>query len=281
MNSRERSSRWLLVLLLCWLPVTAQAKEAPVYKIAIVPQYSPVFIYRNWRPLIEELEKQMGVGLKIQTYKNFKEFIQALKNGEPDFSYMSPYHLVIARQRQNYQPLLRDADKQLVGLVVVPKDSPVKSINELHGETLAFPSPSAFAASLYLRAWLHEKVGIDFTPRYVGTHGNVYRNVVRGFVTAGGGVNSTLASQPDSLRKLLRVLYEIPGVAAHPIAVHGRVPVKVQSAFFRSMKALQDKESGQKLLREIQIASPVRANYARDYAFLERLDLEKYRGNAW
>jgi len=280
MNSRERSSRWLLILLLCWLPMTAQAEKAPVYTISIVPQYSPVFIYRHWRPLIEELEKQMGVDLKIQTYKNFKEFIQALKNGEPDFSYLSPYHLVIARQRQNYQPLLRDADKQLVGLVVVPKESPIKSINELHGKTLAFPSPSAFAASLYLRAWLHEKVGIDFTSRYIGTHGNVYRNVVRGFVTGGGGVNSTLASQPDSLRKLLRVLYEIPGVAAHPIAVHSRVPAKVQSAFFRSMKALQDKESGQKLLRDVQIASPVRANYARDYAFLERLDLEKYRGNA-
>jgi len=270
----------LLILLLYWLPMTAQAEEVPVYKIAIVPQYSPVFIYRNWRPLIEELEKQMGVGLKIQTYKNFNEFMQALQNGEPDFSYMSPYHIVLAHKWQGYQPLLRDADKQLVGLVVVPKESPIKSINELHGKTLAFPSPSSFAASLYLRAWMRGKLGIDFIPRYVGTHGNVYRNVVRGFVTAGGGVNSTLASQPDSLRKLLRVLYEIPGVAAHPIAVHSRVPVKVQSAFFHSMKSLRDRESGQKLLKEIQIASPVRANYARDYAFIEQLDLEKYLGNA-
>jgi len=274
----ERSSRWLLVVLLCWIPVTSQAEPA-VYKIAIVPQYSPVFIYRHWRPLIQELEKNMGVRLEIKTFKNFKQFIDALQNGEADFSYLSPYHLVLARQKQDYKPLLRDADKQLVGLIVVPKDSPIKDVNQLQGKTLAFPSPSAFAASLYLRAWLREKVGIDFTPRYVGTHGNVYRNVVRNFAIAGGGVNTTLASQPESLQKLLRVLYEIPGVAAHPVAVHRRVPAQVQTAFIRSMKSLRDTEKGRKLLMGVQIASPVLANYQRDYAFLEKLELEKYRGS--
>jgi len=273
----KRGSHWLLVVFFCSFPLFSFAKQ-PVYTIAIVPQHTPLLIYRYWRPVIEKVQKDMGVRLEIQTYKNFKEFINALQRGEPDFSYLSPYHLVLARQRQDYVPLLRDADKQLVGLVVVSKDSPIKSIDELQGKTIAFPSPNAFAASLYLRAWLREKVGIDFTPRYVGTHGNVYRNVVRNFVDAGGGVNATLASQPKSLRQLLRVLYEIPGVAAHPLAAHRRVPAKVQAAFVRSIQSLRDTEQGRKLLLGIQVLSPVRADYQRDYAFLEQFNLEKYRG---
>ncbi len=272
----ERCGRWLLAVLLCLMSLSAYA-EKPVYKIAIVPQHTPLLIYRYWRPIIDQLEKDIGVQFEIQTYNNFKGFIKALRDGEPDFTYLSPYHLVLARQRQKYIPLLRDADKQLVGLVVVRKDSPIKNISELQGKSIAFPSPNAFAASLYLRAWLREKVGIDFTARYVGTHGNVYRNVVRGFASAGGGVNATLASQPASLRELVRVLYEIPGVAAHPLAVHQRVPKKIQTAFSHSMRALGDTAAGRKLLIGIQISSPVRANYERDYAFLEQFDLEKYR----
>jgi len=278
MKPSVKSGRWLLMLIFCWLSPFIAA-ETPVYKIAIVPQYSPVFIYQHWRPLIEELESKMGVRFEIQTYKNFKQFIEALQNGEPDFSYLSPYHLVLARKHQNYVPLLRNADKQLVGQVIVRQDSALKNINELQGKTIAFPSPDAFAASLYLRAWLREKLNIDFTPRYVGTHDNVYRNVVRNFVSAGGGVNTTITSQPASLRKLLRVLYEIPGVASHPIATHRRVPLKVQSDLVKNLKLLMDTEAGLSLLRQVQMPSLVRADYDRDYAFLEKLDLEKYRGN--
>jgi len=276
MKCIELGRYWLLVVLLCWLPISVQA-DKPVYKIAIVPQYTPLLIYRYWRPVIEALEKDMGVRLEIQTYKNFEEFIKALQDGDADFSYLSPYHLVLARQRQDYIPLLRDADKQLVGVVVVRKDSEITNINELQGKTIAFPSPNAFAASLYLRAWLREKVEIDFKPYYVGTHDNVYRNVVRNFVSAGGGVNATLASQPASLRNLLRVLYEIPGVAAHPLAAHQRVPAHIKLAFSRGIKSLRDTKKGRELLKGIQIASPVNADYQRDYAFLEKVNLEKYR----
>jgi len=280
--SLKNICRALYAQLLLWglllLPqVTVQA-ETPVYSLAIVPQYTPLFIYRNWYPLIGEIEKEMGVRIEIKTYKSFEQFIKALQKGEADFSYLSPYHLLLARKKQNYIPLLRDSDKQLVGLVIVPKDSQLKTIDDLQGKTIAFPSPNAFAASLYLRAWLTEKVGIDFTPRYVGTHGNVYRNVVHNFVSAGGGVNSTLASQPESLRQALRVLYEIPGVAAHPLAVHERVPEKVRQAFSRSILKLKKTEMGRQLLTEVQMSSPILANYEKDYAFIETLNLEKYRG---
>lgn len=267
----------LMLLLMCALSMPLQA-DKQVYTIAIVPQHTPLLVYRYWRPFVERLEKNMGVSLKILTYKNFEDFIKALQNGEPDFSYLSPYHLVLARQQQDYIPLLRDAEKQLIGLVVVRKDSPVKRVNELAGKEIAFPSPNAFAASLYLRAWLREKLGLDFKPRYVGTHGNVYRNVVRKFVSAGGGVNVTLSAQPEALQNSLRVLYEIPGVAAHPLAVHQRVPAKIRSKFIQSVLAFRDSDATRELLQGIQMTTPVRANYLRDYVFLEKMNLAQYRG---
>jgi phosphonate transport system substrate-binding protein len=248
--------------------------EDNVYTLAIVPQYTPLIIYRNWQPLLKRIQQDTGLKFRLKTYPNFRQFLAALHRGEPDFSYLAPYHLVLAHRAQGYQPLLRDDSKQLVGLLLVRKDSPLNSVHELDGKTIAFPSPNAFAASLYMRSWLHKKVGIDFTPRYVGTHDNVYRHTIRGQVHAGSGVNSTLASQPAALQQHLRILYEVPGVVAHPFAAHPRVPKHIQARVQEAMLKLMHAPETQQLLDAIQVMKPVRADYQRDYAHLERMGLE-------
>ena len=267
----------LLIYLFIPAGVGFAADDDRVYKIGIVPQYTPLFIYRNWRPLIARIRKETGLHIEIETYKDFKQFDKALASGTPDFTYLSPYHLVTARRSQPYLPLLRDDSRKLIGIVVVPKDSKVTSIKELDKQTLVFPSPNAFAASLYLRAYLHEKIGLSFIPEYVGTHGNVYRNVARKLSVAGGGVNSSLASQPERLQESLRVLLSIPGVAAHPVSVHERVPDRIRDRFMESFQSMHLDKQGRELLASVQIPKPVAADYATDYAFLESLKLEKYR----
>lgn len=263
----------LLLLLLGLWAKTLRADDH-VYTLAIVPQYTPLIIHRNWQPLLTRLQRETGIKLKLKTYNNFRQFLSALRKGEPDFSYLAPYHLVLVHRTQGYQPLLRDDSQQLVGLLLVRKDSPINSVHELDGKTIAFPSPNAFAASLYMRHWLRKKVGIDFTPRYVGTHDNVYRHIVRGQVDAGSGVNSTLSSQPEGLQQQLRILYEVPGVTSHPFAAHPRVPAEIQTRLQEAMLNLMNSTEGRQLMSTIQIIKPVKADYQRDYADLEVLGLE-------
>ena len=154
--------RLLLLSLLVGSWTNTLRADDEAYTLAIVPQYTPLIIHRNWQPLLARLERDTGIKLKVKTYNNFRQFLSALRNGEPDFSYLAPYHLMLARRVQGYQPLIRDDSKQLVGMLLVRKDSPLSSVHELDGKTIAFPSPNAFAASLYMRSWLRKKVGIDY-----------------------------------------------------------------------------------------------------------------------
>jgi phosphonate transport system substrate-binding protein len=265
----------LLLLVLLVGPWTNKLRaDGNVYTLAIVPQFSPLIIHHNWQPLLARLQRDAGISLKVKTYNNFHQFLSALQRGEPDFSYLAPYHLVLAHRAQGYIPLLRDDSKQLVGLLLVRKDSPLNSVHELDGKTIAFPSPNAFAASLYMRNRLRKEVGINFTPRYVGTHDNVYRHILRGQVHAGSGVNSTLASQPAALQQRMRVLYEVPGVAAHPFSVHPRVPGEIQARMQEAVLELMNDPEGQNLLNAVQIAKPVKADYQRDYSHLDTMGLE-------
>jgi phosphonate transport system substrate-binding protein len=257
-----------------WLMLpAAQARE---YLLAVVPQLSPTATYANWSPFAERLARETATTLRVRVYRTFDEFETDLDNGVPDLVYLNPYQQLRAHRRQGYVPLVRDASHQLIGVLVVRHDSRVQSLSELNGQRIGFPDPNAFAASLYMRALLQAKKKIRFTPRYYATHGNVYRHVIVGDVAAGGGANATLETERPETRNELRVLYQTPGTASHPLSAHPRVPASQREAIVAAILRMRDDKDGRQLLQAIHVPEPVRADYAHDYAPLEKWQLHKF-----
>ncbi|MBD3669595.1 MAG: phosphate/phosphite/phosphonate ABC transporter substrate-binding protein [Gammaproteobacteria bacterium] len=263
----------LLALALGAFPAWAQAE---VYSVAVVPQYTVSKIYRSWKPLLAQLEQETGHSFKLLVYPGFKEFEQDYLKGVPDFIYYNPYHQLTGHQQQGYVPLVRDGQRKLKGIIVVRKDSDLARISDLNGKLIAFPAPNAFAASLYMRALLREREGIDFEARYIDSHSNGYRHVLHGRADAAGGVMRSLDSQPANVRERLKIIYETPGNPPHPIAVHPRIDANVQAQVTEALIRLQDSTAGLKLLAAIQMSSPVKADHERDYAPLGNLGLQRY-----
>ncbi len=244
--------------------------------LAVVPQLPPAVTHRQWRPLVEQLTRDTGQAIRLRVYRSFDEFENDLTSGRPDLVYLNPYHQVVAWRTQGYIPLVREGSRLLTGVLVVRNDSPYRSVKDLDGRDIAFPDPSAFAASLYMRALLQEREKIRFQARYLVGHGNVYRHTILGEVAAGGGVNVTLARERATTRKELRVVYETPGAAPHPLSAHPRVSELLRTELTAALLKLAATDSGRRILADIEMPSPVRADYARDYAPLERLNLHRY-----
>jgi phosphonate transport system substrate-binding protein len=78
------------------------------------------------------------------------------------------------------------------------------------------------------------------------------------------------------VRADLRVLYETPGAASHPLCAHPRVPSDARAALIESLLALAREPEGRALLEPVFPDLPVRADLARDYLPLEKLKLDKY-----
>ncbi len=245
------------------------------FSIAVVPQFPAAELHRDWMPLLERLGRETGLTLTLKLAPNIPRFETEVMQGTHDFAFMNPYHAVMASRAQGYVPLVHDT-KPLAGILVVPKADPIRSLAELDGKELAFPAPNAFGASLWMRALLAEREQIRITPVYVQTHSNVYRQVIRGKAAAGGGVNNTLMQESDEVRASLRVLFETPGVAPHPLCAHPRVPARVQKALTDAILQLAADAAGQALLKDVAMPRPVRADYARDYRPLEQYRLERY-----
>lgn len=265
-------------LLLAVLFGQAAASESG-YSIAVVPQSPAPTVQREWSPLLARLERETGIRLELRFYASIPDFERGVLAGEPDFVYLNPYIAVMARETQNYIPLLREGKQDLVGILVVKKESRLQDVHQLDGKVVAFPSPNALAASLYMRALLAEKEKIKVIPRYVKTHGNVYRHVLLGKAAAGGGVNKTLKKEPASLQREFRILYQTPGLAPHPLCVHPRVPGAVAARLVAAIMGLVNDSDGRAKLAAIAIPNPVRADYQRDYASLAELGLENYQVN--
>lgn len=254
-------------------PWRAQAR-APLV-VAVVPQFPAAVLNRDWAPLLDHLGRSAGVEFRLLLQPTIPRFEADVLSGAADLAYLNPYHQVMAHREQGYLPLVRSG-VPLSGLLVVRKDDPIRSVKELDGRTLAFPAPNAFGASLWMRALLTEREKVRFTPSYVQTHGNVYRQVLGGQAAAGGGVNHTLTQERPEVRDGLRVLFETPSVPPHPISAHPRVDAGLRRTLADALVELARQPEGQALLRAVEIEGLVRADQGRDYRPLEAYRLDQY-----
>lgn len=260
------------------LPTHAADKNSTL-QLLVVPQFPATEIHATWSQLLEGLKKEGLPRIELIFSKDINEFEEQFKAGRADIIYCNPYHMVMAKKAQGYTPLIRDS-KPLTGILVAETGSStdeVQSLSDLNGKTLLFPSPNAFGASLYMRALLKREKGLDFVTKYVKTHPNVIRGVVRGEGTAGGMVNATLASESAELQSRVKVIYETPPVPPHPIAAHPRVPAATQEAVAAGVLAYI--KANKQVGANIQMPNPVRADYAKDYKPLEKLGLEAFVSN--
>jgi phosphonate transport system substrate-binding protein len=246
-----------------------------IYRFGVVPQFEQRKLFNTWRSIIDELAHRTGLRFKLVGSSKIPVFEQKYMQGDYDFAYMNPYHILKAYASQGYLPLVRDGGRKLKGILVIPRDSLIQSVRELAGKRVAFPAPNALGASLLMRAELAKLHGVDVLPYYVQTHSSVYLHVALGLTEAGGGVKSTLNLQKPELREKLRVLYETRSVAPHPISVHPRVPKVHRKRVRQALLEMAQTEKGAALLAKIPMHKAVAANL-EDYTVMSSWGLEAF-----
>lgn len=266
---------FLLRALLLGLGV-AQGSWAQVLTLGVVPQQPAAKLFSLWQPLIEQLRSASGIELAFKTAADIPAFEAALRRGDYDLAYMNPYHYAVFSRASGYNALVAQTPERLKGLIVVRRDSRFKRLEDLAGQSMVFPSPAAFAASLLPRRELAAR-GIPVEVRFVRSHDSVYFNVQRGFAAAGGGVQRTLDSTSPAARESLRVLWQSPGYPPHPIAAHPRVPDANQRRVQQALIRLGDSPRGRQLLDRLKIQAFAAVEDA-DYAAIAALDWQGLPG---
>jgi phosphonate transport system substrate-binding protein len=244
---------YLCILLLFTLPVLAQeTTPKKTYTVGIVPQHSASKVIKIWAPLFDKISQSTGHHFKVMTSKDIPEFEKNIKSSTYDFAYMNPYHFVVFNSSPGYRALAKQKDKEIHGIIVTHKTSEIKSIKQLSGKEIAFPSPGAFAASMLPRGSLL-KAGVDFKPIYVSSHDSVYKAVSKGFFVAGGGIVRTLKNTDKNTRDNVRILWKSPGYTPHAFAVNPIVPNTIAISFQQALIDVINDDDGTVILGNLSM----------------------------
>ncbi|EGQ9246587.1 phosphate ABC transporter substrate-binding protein [Vibrio parahaemolyticus] len=248
LNSQLQKLTWLfkrriftLLMTLCILSPSIFAQPSLVF--GVVPQQSATKLVQQWQPLLQRWGELAGVEIKFATARDIPTFEARLMAGEYDIAYMNPYHFTLVNQTPGYTALARAKNKRITGIIVARKGQSV-TLDDLQEETIAFPAPRAFAASIITQSELEQK-GIKFTPKYVGSHDSVYLGVLKGLYIAGGGVKRTFESLPSETKEQLSVIYTTAGYTPHAIAVSNEVDEEMALALRAAISQLNEDPKAQ------------------------------------
>lgn len=259
------------------LVLAAQTPEAlTVLTLGVVPVYASAEVHKRAHPLVVTLATVCKQPVKLALSRSAAEFEARFKKGAFDLVFLNPYHMVMAHKAQGYIPLVREGKEPSKGLLVVRADSTIRTVADLNGKTVAFPSPNTFSASLYLRALLEREHKVKIQVQYAKTHSNSFRQVIAGEADAAGGALATLSNEPREITDLLRVIYQTPPVTNHPLAAHPRVPADVRDCIQQTLLSAPANSPLKAQLTYALMANPIAASYVRDYQPLEKLALERY-----
>lgn len=204
----------------------------------VVPQQSPLILIKSWAPVIQYLEKETGEKIDLKIENSIPKFEEILYSGGYDIAYMNPYHYIVANEKKAYKARIR-ADENLVGILVVNKNSTINNIVDVKGKKFLFASPNAFAATLLTKYELSKKYNINIEKNeqftYVNSHDSVYKGVARGIGDIGGGIERTFNALEDTeAKEALKILYKTQAYPSHPIAFNSSVSEDVQKKFINA-----------------------------------------------
>lgn len=245
-------SRLMPIMLGLILSLSNQAAcaEAPAggYSFGIGPAQSAIELAKRWTPVMQYLSEKSGVPLQFKTAKDIPTFQQQVRQGAYDFVYINPYNYLLEHKGSGYNAFAREKDGKLFGVLVVKKDGPIQDVAQLNGQTMAFPTAAALAATWLPLSMLKDK-GVQVTPQYVNSMDSVYRSVAKGLFAAGGGEMRTLGTIDPEIKNQLRVLWTSEALPPFTFAAHPRVPKDVLVKVQKAMDEMDQNPQGLALLK--------------------------------
>ena len=197
--------------------------SADTLTLGIVPQQSPLKMFKAWKPITKYLSEKTGHKIVFKTEKSIAEFEKVLYSGGYDLAYVNPYHFIIANRKQDYRAAVR-AKKMIRGILVAKGDD-IKFDDIISSKTTRylFPSPNAFAATLLTKFELLSKYGVNVnkqdTYQYVNSHDSVYSGIARNTGEIGGGIQRTYNNfNKKKDKNKINVIYTTDAYPSHPIA---------------------------------------------------------------
>jgi phosphonate transport system substrate-binding protein len=247
----------------------AQAAAKPVLILGVHPLHNPQMLFDHFQPLVDSLNQQLtGVEIRLEGARDYPSYEAKLYAGYFHLAMPNPYEAVEA-ERHGYRFIARwNNDAEFRGLCLVRKDAGIHAVADLKGRAVAYPAPSALAATM-LPQWYLKQHGLDvfkdLDTRYVGSQESAILNVLQGTTALGctwpppwRSFQKTRPAEAQQLTPLFQT-ETLPSVA---VMTRADVPPAVQEKVREHLLKLDQSEAGRGVLAMIGIPGFAVADHA-------------------
>ena len=273
---RPRLLKALLGLALAATAAAAQAQA--VFRLTAIPDESPTELARKAAPLVQYLEKTLGMKVEYTPVTDYAASVEALVNKKVDMAWFGGFTFVQANVRSGGKviPLVQREEDEKFRSVFITTDPAIKSLADLKGKDVSFGSQSSTSGHLMPRAFLLQ-AGLEPEKAfrrvaYSGAHDATIAAVASGKVQA-GALNISVWEKFVADKKVdpaqVRVFHTTAPYYDYNWTVHADMPAatrqKLADAFLSLSKATPE---GKEIL-ELQRATKFVPTKAENYKGIE------------
>ncbi|MGM0595019.1 MAG: phosphate/phosphite/phosphonate ABC transporter substrate-binding protein [Pseudomonadota bacterium] len=230
------------------------------YVVGVHPLHNPVRLHELFQPLMQLLNEQVeGVEFVVEASRNYATYNEKLAEERFDFAIPNPYQTVKAL-RYGYHVIGKMADDdRFRGIILVRRDSGIDSVEALQDKRIAFPAPTALAATMLPQRYLQQQgllPGAEYEPVYVGSQESSIMNVYLGNVAAAATWPppwQALSSERPELERELKVFRVTEPLPNNSVMAHERVPAAHRYAVAQVLFSLHQRPRGKQLLERMAI----------------------------
>lgn len=163
-----------------------------IIRVSGIPDENPTELSRKYQPLVDHLQKSLGVKVIYVPVIDYGAAVSALGAGKIDFAWLGGFTYVQAKVMSGAKPVvMRDIDREFKSVFIAYNGSGVNKPEDMRGKSFAFGAKSSTSGHLFPRHFLKTNFNIDAdrdfagAPVYSGAHDATVKMVESGKVQVG------------------------------------------------------------------------------------------------
>jgi len=221
-------------------------------------------LLRKYSGLKTVMEQALGREVRIVSARNFELLERGLKDHQFDFAMARPSDYMARAIRDSNYTLVVTANPDGMCTIIVPKDSPIKTLADLRGKRLGLPEQVAYMTR-FCAADLRDN-GIDITKetklQYLREQDVVGYAVETGIIDA-GGVASFSGVARNWEKKGGRILHRSVKQPYFPLIASASLPRAEIEKVRKALVQLSESESGKEVLQSVGVQGFAAGNEQR------------------
>jgi len=223
--------------------------------IGFIPSLGPKETLKKYQPLIEHLEKSLGVKVEPVMANDYVMLGMGLTKNIIDFAYLSPKTYIDMKLITDCEVIAIELDKDgkrgTYSVLFTSKETGIKDLTQARGKVLAFTSPDSATGYLvpsnyFLKTLKQSPEQFASKVVFAGSHLAVVEGVAKGKYTVGATNDKDLSRSAEILGikpEQFQILWKSDLIPGAPFVARKGLPESLKKAFYQALLSLSQNKS--------------------------------------